>query len=147
METIVVEPAIELPSALPGAARLRVHGRLILTEAALYFIHGWDEQDRRGLWWTFEREVFAEGSDAHAGERMLAQYAGLAPQRQAEIVPSSRALPFAELSSARLVGWRSRLIVETRRHGDTLVYRIPRAQREEVVGWLAKRSAFASAAP
>ena len=136
MATIRIEPAVELPSAIPGA-RFRVHGRLILGDGGLYFIHGWDEQVRWDLWWTFERTVRPRGEQAHAGAQMLAQYADLAPDRQAQIVPGSRVLGFAELSSARLVRFRSQLIVETRRHGDTLVYRIPRATRDAAAGWIA----------
>src|SRR5690606_15217116 len=135
---IVIEPAVELPSGLPGS-RFRIHGRLILTDAALYFIHGWDEQVREDLWWMVERTVRPPGrsEQAHAGRQMLEQYADRSPEQQAEIVPGSRVVPLRDLSSARQVGWPSRLIVETRRHGDTLVYRIPRTAREAVTGWIA----------
>lgn len=139
-DPITIEPAIELPSGLPGA-RFRVHGRLILTETALYFIHGWDEQVREDLWWIVERTVRPPKhmqEAAHAGRQMLEQFADRSPEQQAEIVPGSRVLPLADVSSAQLVRWPPRLIVETRRHGDTLVYRIPRVMHLAAAGWIAE---------
>jgi hypothetical protein len=137
---IIIEPAVELPSGLPGS-RFRVHGRLILTDAALYFIHGWDEQVRADLWWIIERSVRARDEQtqqtAHAGQQMLAQYADRSPEQQAELVPGSRVLALDDLSSATLLRWPPRLLVETRRHGDTLVYKIPRAMRVAVTQWIA----------
>lgn len=134
---IVIEPAVELPSGLPGV-RFRIHGRLILSEAALYFIHGWDEQIREDLWWIIERTVRAgeRSVAAHAGQEMLDQYADRSPEQQAEMVPGSRVLPLDDLSSARHTRWPSRLIVTTRRRGDTLVYRIPRAMGPAVCQWI-----------
>jgi hypothetical protein len=139
---IEIEPAVELPSGLPGS-RFRVHGRLILTGSALYFIHGWDEQVRDDLWWIVERTVRppkAEQQAAHVGREMLARYADRSPEQQAEIVPGSRVLPLDDLSSATQLRWPARLRIETRRRGDTLVYRIPRAMGPAVSQWIAERA-------
>lgn len=137
MDETTIEPAIELPPGFDSGEGWRVHGRLILREDGLFFIHGWDEQGI-DLWRALDSLVSRFGDrarEARAGQVMLDEYAARSADEQAEIVPRSRVVPRDDISSAEVRGLAPKLRVETRRHGTRLVFRIPRAAREAAQAW------------
>jgi hypothetical protein len=138
VEPVVIEPAVELPASFDSSERWRRHGRLILRAEALYFIHGWDEQGV-DLWRALDPLVRRLGGgkapEARAGQRMLAEYASRSAAQQAEVVPGSRVITREDIDRATVRGLAPTLIVETKRHGDRLVFRIPRRARESAKRW------------
>jgi hypothetical protein len=139
--TIIIDPCVELQGSYDPGERWRTYGRLILTEDALYYIHGWDVLGRPGLWRLFNPIVrLREPMALDAGEQLLADVAD-----QAMIVPRSRVLPVAELSTATLGRFRSRIVVETRRQGDALGYEIPRRLKADVAEWISRSKLPSSA--
>lgn len=154
---IIIDPCVELHSSYDPGERWRSYGRLILSDEALYFIHGWDERGRPAVWGLLNPVVKLHASDVigpdgeqdrggHVGEQLLADVADRSPAEQAMIVPRSRALPLAELSTATLGRFWSRVVVETRRQGEALGYRVPRRLRADVADWIERAGLASSSA-
>lgn len=138
----MIDGAVGLLSSFDASEGWRVHGRLILRPEGLYFIHGWDEQGV-DLWRALDplvRRLGKRAREARAGQRMLDEYADRSAEDQARIVPSSRVIPAEDIYGAEVRGLLPKLVVETRRHGDRLVFRIPRAQREPAIAWAGRWS-------
>ena len=141
VDELVIEPAIQLPSTLDRSERWQIHGRLILRAEGLYFIHGWDVKGH-DLWRLLDATIdrLVRGApEAHAGAQMLADYADRTPEEQAQIIPDSRVILDADIASASVHGLAPKLVVETQRLGDRLIFRIPRWARDGARSWASAR--------
>ena len=141
MNELVIEPAVQLPSTLDRSEHWQIHGRLILRDEGLYFIHGWEEKGH-DLWRLLDGVVhrLVRGApELLAGAQMLAQYADRPAEEQAQIIPESRVILDADLASARVYGLPPKLVVETQRLGERLIFQIPWRARDGTRRWASAR--------
>lgn len=149
---IVIEDARRVTHDVDGRLT-QAHGRLILDDDGLCFVHGWDESaDGSGavVGGTLGGAVGALAVAAAAaasgtaprdvGREMLANVRGLPPRAQVERIAGSIAIPSNDVEKAN-VGWFiPSFRVLTKTHGERLKFFIPFGSRGSVRAWCRARA-------